>query len=151
MIINYCVSLSQDVSKCLLALDELSNVPVSSRNIQNHSELIDTLRKVRIYEDAQWCRVMEFSLKYIVCVCVVRCGGFAAARRSCLKPPCCIIALKTSTSSETPTRLWVRSTSTRCRRRERRTPDQVITHSSELMRISARPSGILERGCSVVV
>ncbi|XP_043088482.1 PC4 and SFRS1-interacting protein isoform X2 [Puntigrus tetrazona] len=37
-----------DVSKCLLALDELSTVPVSSRNIQNHSELIDTLRKVRI-------------------------------------------------------------------------------------------------------
>ncbi|KTG43142.1 hypothetical protein cypCar_00034722, partial [Cyprinus carpio] len=35
----------QDVSKCLSALDELSTVPVSSRNIQNHSELIDTLRK----------------------------------------------------------------------------------------------------------
>ncbi|XP_051947581.1 hepatoma-derived growth factor-related protein 2-like, partial [Xyrauchen texanus] len=34
-----------DVSKCLLALDELSTVPVSSRHIQNHSKLIDTLRK----------------------------------------------------------------------------------------------------------
>ncbi|XP_042569804.1 PC4 and SFRS1-interacting protein-like isoform X3 [Cyprinus carpio] len=39
-----------DVSKCLSALDELSTVPVSSRNIQNHSELIDTLRKVHLVE-----------------------------------------------------------------------------------------------------
>ncbi|XP_050952660.1 PC4 and SFRS1-interacting protein isoform X2 [Labeo rohita] len=42
-----------DVSKCLLALDELSNVPVSSRNIQNHSELIDTLRKMRWFRGSE--------------------------------------------------------------------------------------------------
>ncbi|KAF4096219.1 lens epithelium-derived growth factor-like isoform X2 [Onychostoma macrolepis] len=42
-----------DVSKCLLALDELSTVPVSSRNIQNHSELIDTLRKMRWFRGSE--------------------------------------------------------------------------------------------------
>lgn len=42
-----------DVSKCLSALDELSNVPVSSRNIQNHSELIDTLRKMRWFRGSE--------------------------------------------------------------------------------------------------
>ncbi|XP_039508201.1 PC4 and SFRS1-interacting protein isoform X6 [Pimephales promelas] len=42
-----------DVSKCLSALDELSTVPVSSRNIQNHSELIDTLRKMRWFRGSE--------------------------------------------------------------------------------------------------
>ncbi|XP_051518347.1 lens epithelium-derived growth factor-like [Myxocyprinus asiaticus] len=42
-----------DVSKCLLALDELSTVPVSSRHIQNHSELIDTLRKMRWFRGSE--------------------------------------------------------------------------------------------------
>ncbi|XP_051516633.1 lens epithelium-derived growth factor-like isoform X12 [Myxocyprinus asiaticus] len=42
-----------DVSKCLLALDELSKVPVSSRHIQNHSELIDTLRKMRWFRGSE--------------------------------------------------------------------------------------------------
>ncbi|XP_028822954.1 PC4 and SFRS1-interacting protein-like [Denticeps clupeoides] len=36
-----------DVAKCVLALDELGRVPVSSQNLQNHRELIDTLRKIR--------------------------------------------------------------------------------------------------------
>ncbi|XP_051956132.1 PC4 and SFRS1-interacting protein-like isoform X8 [Xyrauchen texanus] len=42
-----------DVRKCLLALDELSKVPVSSRHIQNHSELIDTLRKMRWFRGSE--------------------------------------------------------------------------------------------------
>ncbi|XP_055043901.2 uncharacterized protein psip1b isoform X2 [Misgurnus anguillicaudatus] len=42
-----------DVSRCLLALDELSRVPVSSRNMQNHSELIDTLRKMRWFRGSE--------------------------------------------------------------------------------------------------
>ncbi|XP_037397120.1 lens epithelium-derived growth factor [Pygocentrus nattereri] len=42
-----------DVSKCLLALDELSTVSVSSRHIQNHSELIDTLRKMRWFRGSE--------------------------------------------------------------------------------------------------
>ncbi|XP_076842328.1 uncharacterized protein LOC143486780 [Brachyhypopomus gauderio] len=42
-----------DVSKCLSALDELSTVSVSSRHIQNHSELIDTLRKMRWFRGSE--------------------------------------------------------------------------------------------------
>ncbi|KAA0706483.1 PC4 and SFRS1-interacting protein CLL-associated antigen KW-7 [Triplophysa tibetana] len=42
-----------DVSRCLLALEELSQVPVSSRNMQNHSELIDTLRKMRWFRGSE--------------------------------------------------------------------------------------------------
>ncbi|XP_056588357.1 PC4 and SFRS1-interacting protein isoform X2 [Triplophysa dalaica] len=42
-----------DVSGCLLALEELSQVPVSSRNMQNHSELIDTLRKMRWFRGSE--------------------------------------------------------------------------------------------------
>ncbi|XP_046725984.1 PC4 and SFRS1-interacting protein-like isoform X2 [Silurus meridionalis] len=42
-----------DVNKCLSALDELSSVSVSSRHIQNHSELIDTLRKMRWFRGSE--------------------------------------------------------------------------------------------------
>ncbi|XP_026093108.1 lens epithelium-derived growth factor-like [Carassius auratus] len=42
-----------DVGKCVLALDELSSVLVSSRNIQKHSELIETLRKMRWFRGSE--------------------------------------------------------------------------------------------------
>ncbi|KAK7910035.1 hypothetical protein WMY93_014719 [Mugilogobius chulae] len=38
-----------DVSACLLALDQLSMVYVTSQHIQRHSELITTLRQLRFY------------------------------------------------------------------------------------------------------
>nr|XP_033934816.1 PC4 and SFRS1-interacting protein-like [Pseudochaenichthys georgianus] len=49
------ISLTQnpDISKCLLALDQLSMLLVTSKHVKRHSELIATLRKLRYYRANQ--------------------------------------------------------------------------------------------------
>ncbi|XP_034713193.1 lens epithelium-derived growth factor-like [Etheostoma cragini] len=42
-----------DISKCLMALDQLSMVYVTSKHVQRHSELVATLRKLRFYRASQ--------------------------------------------------------------------------------------------------
>ncbi|TDG99455.1 hypothetical protein EPR50_G00193510 [Perca flavescens] len=42
-----------DISKCLVALDQLSMVYVTSKHVQRHSELVATLRKLRFYRASQ--------------------------------------------------------------------------------------------------
>lgn len=37
----------QDVKKCLVALDELSSLQLTTQHLQKHCELIATLKKVR--------------------------------------------------------------------------------------------------------
>lgn len=37
----------QDVKKCLVALDELSSLQLTTQHLQKHRELIATLKKVR--------------------------------------------------------------------------------------------------------
>lgn len=47
-----CV-LPQDVSACLLALDQLSMVYVTSQHVKRHSELVTTLRQLRFYRASE--------------------------------------------------------------------------------------------------
>ncbi|KPP74156.1 hypothetical protein Z043_106713 [Scleropages formosus] len=42
-----------DVKKCLLALDELSSLQVTTQHLQKHSELIATLKKIRRFKACQ--------------------------------------------------------------------------------------------------
>uniref|UniRef100_A0A1A8G5B9 Si:ch211-116m6.3 n=2 Tax=Nothobranchius korthausae TaxID=1143690 RepID=A0A1A8G5B9_9TELE len=42
-----------DIRKCLAALDQLSMLYVTSQHVQNHSELVSTLRKMRYYRASQ--------------------------------------------------------------------------------------------------
>ncbi|KAM6949248.1 PC4 and SFRS1-interacting protein-like [Aplochiton taeniatus] len=42
-----------DISRCLLALEQLSMIYVTSQHIQRHSELVSTLRKMRRYRGSR--------------------------------------------------------------------------------------------------
>lgn len=45
-----CASVFQDIGKCLMALDQLSMVYVTSKHVRRHSELVATLGKVHAAE-----------------------------------------------------------------------------------------------------
>lgn len=56
----------QDINKCLMALDQLSMVYVTSKHVQRHSELIVTLRKVKkaaTRSRSVWRRISRLTCK----------------------------------------------------------------------------------------